>query len=225
MCPVCKKVVEFGVVCDNCASWFHATESCCGDALADAFLRTGKGPWCCLNCFPHVGERPVADKMMAPAATAEVLDWRRAFHIFTDSCAGCGLEVKGEGHLRCVDCNLSFHSRPGCTGLSDEKIRSRAADPEWCCPTCTLRRSGTTVPNSLASADCSNPTPIPTPTPTPIPTPAPAPTPTLTPTLTPAPTPAPSPFRRQRPIHARAGSARGSGDRPGCNQAAGQLLG
>ena len=103
MCPVCKKVVEFGVVCDNCASWFHATESCCGDALADAFLRTGKGPWCCLNCFPHVGERPVADKMMAPAATAEVLDWRRAFHIFTDSCAGCGLEVKGEGHLRSED--------------------------------------------------------------------------------------------------------------------------
>ena len=112
MCPVCKKVsaapprrwnphpllpraqvVEFGVVCDNCAAWFHTTESCCGDALADAFLRTGKGPWCCLNCFPHAGERPVADKMMAPAATAEVLDWRRAFHIFTDSCAGCGLQA------------------------------------------------------------------------------------------------------------------------------------
>jgi len=149
-------VVEFGVVCDNCAAWFHTTESCCGDALADAFLRTGKGPWCCLNCFPHAGERPVADKMMAPAATAEVLDWRRAFHIFTDSCAGCGLQVKGEGPLRCVDCYLSFHSRPGCTGLSDEKIRSRAADPEWCCPTCTLRRSGTTVPNSLVCADCSH---------------------------------------------------------------------
>ena len=139
MCPMCKKVVEFGVVCDNCAAWFHATESCCGDALADAFLRTGKGPWCCPNCFPHVGERPVADKLMAPAATAEVLDWRRAFHIFTESCAGCGLEVKGEGEgqLRCAECYLPFHSRPGCTGLSEEKIRGRATG-DWCCPTCTL---------------------------------------------------------------------------------------
>lgn len=157
MCPMCKKVVEFGVVCDNCAAWFHATESCCGDALADAFLRTGKGPWCCPNCFPHMGERPVADRLMAPAATAEVLDWRRAFHIFTESCAGCGLEVKGEGEgqLRCAECYLPFHSRPGCTGLSEEKIRSRATG-DWSCPTCTLRRTGTTVPNSLVSADCAN---------------------------------------------------------------------
>ena len=144
MCPMCKKVVEFGVVCDNCAAWFHATESCCGDALADAFLRTGKGPWCCPNCFPHVGERPVADRLMAPAATAEVLDWRRAFHIFTESCAGCGLQVKGEGEgqLRCAECYLPFHSRPGCTGLSEEKIRGRATG-DWCCPTCTLTRTRT----------------------------------------------------------------------------------
>lgn len=155
VCPTCKKVVEFGVVCHNCSAWFHATEGCCGDALADAFLRTGKGPWCCLNCSPHVGEQPPAPEFGAPAAEAELLDWRRAFRIFSGSCDGCGLVVKGPGNLHCAECGLSFHAHPNCTGLSEETIRSRAADPEWRCATCTIRTEGTTVPNSVVVDDCS----------------------------------------------------------------------
>ena len=178
ICPSCKKVVEFGVVCDSCSAWFHATEGCCGDALADAFLRTGKRPWTCLNCTPHAGERPPPPEWGAPAAQAELLDWRRAFRIFTDSCAGCGLvvraratpaaspcalhpwlssppQVEGEGHVHCAECGLSYHGDPACTGLSEEVIRSRASNPEWRCPTCTLRDEGTTVPNSVVVEDCS----------------------------------------------------------------------
>ena len=56
---MCRKVVEFGVVCECCAAWFHATELCCGDALANAFQAGDAGEqdaWCCVNCFPEQGE-------------------------------------------------------------------------------------------------------------------------------------------------------------------------
>ena len=92
-CPMCRKVVEYGMQCEACASWFHATEQCCGDALANAFTTTGRDAWTCLNCFPQQGVAPAADSSKKHAATIDHLDWRRAFRILTDSCAGCGLKV------------------------------------------------------------------------------------------------------------------------------------
>ena len=93
-CPMCRKVVEYGMQCEACASWFHATEQCCGDALANAFTTTGRDAWTCLNCFPQQGVAPAADTSKKHAATIDHLDWRRAFRILTDSCAGCGLKVR-----------------------------------------------------------------------------------------------------------------------------------
>ena len=93
LCPMCHKVVEYGVMCDCCACWFHATETCCGDSVADAFLAAGKESWCCLNCFPKQGEAAPPDPLKMPAALVELLSWRQAFRILTDSCAGCNLKV------------------------------------------------------------------------------------------------------------------------------------
>ena len=56
VCPSCKKVVEYGVVCDSCNSFFHATEACCGDGLADAFTSSRQGAWNCTNCLPKQGK-------------------------------------------------------------------------------------------------------------------------------------------------------------------------
>ena len=93
VCPMCRRAVEFGMQCEACASWFHATEQCCGDALANAFSTSGREAWTCLNCFPQQGARPAADALKKHAATIDHIDWRRAFRILTDSCAGCGLKV------------------------------------------------------------------------------------------------------------------------------------
>lgn len=90
---MCHKVVEYGVMCDCCACWFHATEQCCGDSLTNAFLAAGKESWCCLNCFPKQGEAPPSGSLKMPAALVELLPWRQAFRILTDACAGCGLKV------------------------------------------------------------------------------------------------------------------------------------
>jgi hypothetical protein len=90
---MCRKVVEYGLMCECCACWFHATEQCCGDALANAFTTTGRDAWCCLNCLPLQGEAPPKDLLKKQSATIDHVDWRRAFRILTDSCAGCGLKV------------------------------------------------------------------------------------------------------------------------------------
>ena len=68
-CPMCRKTVEFGLLCECCASWFHATEQCCGDALADAFTTAGRDAWTCLNCVPQQGIAPPADPHKKHAAT------------------------------------------------------------------------------------------------------------------------------------------------------------
>ena len=92
-CPMCKKVVEYGVSCHGCATWFHATETCCGDLLSNAFLRAGREPWFCLNCFPKEGEVVPSDPLKPPALLADLVEWRRAFRIVTHSCGGCRRQV------------------------------------------------------------------------------------------------------------------------------------
>ena len=91
--PSCKKVVEYGVVCDSCNSFFHATEACCGDGLADAFTSSRQGAWNCTNCLPKQGkprENDLSAERRCAAAEVELVEWRRAFRILTDACASCG---------------------------------------------------------------------------------------------------------------------------------------
>ena len=93
VCPMCKKVVEYGVVCECCASWFHATEQCCGDVLVNAF-QAGRDAWCCMNCTPQQAEPAPPSALKRPVAAIEHQDWRRAYRILTDSCGGCNLKVR-----------------------------------------------------------------------------------------------------------------------------------
>ena len=86
VCPSCKKVVEYGVVCDSCNSFFHATEACCGDGLADAFTSSRQGAWNCTNCLPKQGkprENDLSAERRCAAAEVELVEWRRA------AVAGC----------------------------------------------------------------------------------------------------------------------------------------
>lgn len=128
MCPMCRKVVEYGLMCECCASWFHATEQCCGDALVTAFTTSGRDTWCCLNCFPRQGEAQPADPLKKQAAHIDHIDWRRAFRILTDSCAGCGLQVReGSLALRCSTCSLAYHAHERCTGYNESELAARIA--------------------------------------------------------------------------------------------------
>ena len=123
VCPACKKIVEYGLLCECCASWFHATEQCCGDALANAFLTSGRDAWCCLNCFPRQGEPPPPDAAKQLGLAIDHVDWRRAFQILTDSCPGCGLTVHSDSAaLRCSSCELAYHALERCTGLGDKEL-------------------------------------------------------------------------------------------------------
>ena len=126
---MCRKVVEYGLSCECCGAWFHATEQCCGDALANAFTTTGRDTWCCLNCFPVQGEPPAArDPLKKPAATIDHLDWRRAFRVLTNSCAGCGLKVRADAlTFRCCDCGLAFHAAEKCTGFNERELARHIA--------------------------------------------------------------------------------------------------
>ena len=161
VCPMCKRVVEYGLMCECCASWFHANEQCCGDALATAFLTSGREAWCCLNCYPQQGEAVPADPLKLPATNIDHVDWRRAFKILTDSCAGCGLKVRTDhSSLRCSGCELSYHATERCTGLSEQALLAhlaptgREAEAEasngvgWRCPTCMVHETGACSPHS-----------------------------------------------------------------------------
>lgn len=138
-CPMCRKVVEYGLTCECCGSWFHATEACCGDTLENAFVKKGREVWCCINCFPAQGDVQPPGPYKRPIAAIDHLDWRRAFRILTDSCAGCGLKVGSScAALRCQTCDLAFHATERCTGVSAAELRSRVDDPDWRCPTCMV---------------------------------------------------------------------------------------
>ena len=125
---MCRKVVEYGLLCESCSCWFHATEQCCGDALATAFTVEGRDSWNCLNCFPRQGVAQPPDPLKKIAAQIDHDNWRRAFRILTDSCAGCGLTVRERSAaLRCATCSLAFHANGRCTGYDDEELSSRLA--------------------------------------------------------------------------------------------------
>ena len=137
---MCRKVVETGCFV-NLPCWFHATEQCCGDALATAFTVEGRDSWNCLNCFPRQGVAQPPDPLKKIAAQIDHDNWRRAFRILTDSCAGCGLTVRERSAaLRCATCSLAFHANGRCTGYDDEELSSRplAAPPP---PTPPMPRS------------------------------------------------------------------------------------
>ena len=128
-CPMCRKVVEYGMQCEACASWFHATEQCCGDALANAFTTAGRDAWTCLNCYHQQGAALASNEHQKPAAAIDHIDWRRAFRILTDSCAGCGLKVR-EGALafRCDTCDVAYHAHERCTGYDEHELPRRIAE-------------------------------------------------------------------------------------------------
>lgn len=153
-CPMCKKVVEYGLVCECCSSWFHATEGCCGDALKNAFVKSGRDVWCCINCFPTQGDVQPPDPYNLPIAAIDHLDWRRAFRILSDACAGCGLKV-GEAceALRCAQCDLAFHATERCTGVGTAELQARVDDPEWRCPTCMVHATGGAMAGALVLED------------------------------------------------------------------------
>mmetsp|Transcript_35340 Transcript_35340/g.111093 ORF Transcript_35340/g.111093 Transcript_35340/m.111093 type:complete len:473 (-) Transcript_35340:185-1603(-) len=160
VCPLCRKVVEYGVCCAACGGWFHATESCCGEALADAFLRSGREAWCCLNCAPRNEPPPAAaaaasEKTPAPAAlTADLASWRHAFRLLADACGGCGRQIQlARRHVRCAQCDLAFHASEECTGLSAAKVEGACSDASWRCPTCLLHETGCTVPGGVIDED------------------------------------------------------------------------
>jgi hypothetical protein len=174
VCPMCKKVVEYGLMCESCACWFHANEQCCGDALATAFTTSGRDAWCCLNCYPRQGETQPVDPLKLPATNIDHVDWRRAFRILTDSCAGCGLKVRTDhSALRCGRCELAYHAVDRCTGLSEREIATHleaaaAADDAaanngaaatarstWWCPTCMVHETGAAIDDALVMADCT----------------------------------------------------------------------
>ena len=161
VCPSCKKVVEYGVVCDSCNSFFHATEACCGDGLADAFTSSRQGAWNCTNCLPKQGkprENDLSAERRCAAAEVELVEWRRAFRILTDACASCGIRVAGGDAppLRCAECCLQFHADRRCTGLSAEALeRATGLGDAWRCPTCMLRATGATVADGRVLDDVS----------------------------------------------------------------------
>ncbi|KAL1493502.1 hypothetical protein AB1Y20_017207 [Prymnesium parvum] len=155
VCPMCLKVVEFGVICESCACSFCATEECCGRSVNAAFGAASK-EWCCLNCFPRQGAPPADDASLPPPAAAiELLAWRRAFRVFVDACAGCDLRLGGaQPALRCEECELGFHASARCTGLSAAKLAA-AAGGGWRCATCAAREWGMASPDALLLADVS----------------------------------------------------------------------
>jgi len=161
---MCKKVVEYGVSCVACGAWFHGTEQCCGDILADAFSRNGSASWCCLNCLPGQKEAVACDQLKPPALLAELADWRRAFRIMADACAGCGRKVGTAAALRCKGCSVAFHATVACTGLSAAQLALAAQSRTWECPSCMVRKCGTVVHGAVVCDDVSNgqePVPIP----------------------------------------------------------------
>eukprot|EP00962_Isochrysis_galbana_P049568 scaffold21060_cov112-Isochrysis_galbana.AAC.2 len=155
VCPLCRKVVEYGVSCASCGGWFHATEPCCGDGLADAFLRSGRESWCCLNCAPR--NDPASSKVDAPlpaALLADLASWRRAFRLLVDACGGCGRQIQdARRHLRCKQCELAFHALTPCTGLKPVAIDAACDDADWRCPTCMINDTGCTTAGAEISSD------------------------------------------------------------------------
>ena len=140
LCPMCRKAVEFGMQCEACASWFHATEQCCGDALSNAFTTSGREAWTCLNCYPQQGAPPAADALKKHAATIDHIEWRRAFRILTDSCAGCGLKVRERARGRIFMRRRRGAQRAGANSprapphLVVRRSRSAGAKRECCAP-------------------------------------------------------------------------------------------
>ena len=154
---MCRKVVEYGVMCECCAAWFHATEQCCGDMLENAFVKAGRDSWCCINCFPLQGEAPPADPLKRPIAAIDHLDWRRAFRILTDSCSGCGLKVTPSATaLRCSSCDLAYHANCRCTGVPEEEVARTLERKDWRCPTCMVHATGGAIEGAVVRDDVSS---------------------------------------------------------------------
>jgi len=154
VCPLCRKVVEYGVSCASCGGWFHATEPCCGDGLADAFLRSGKEAWCCLNCAPRDEPAPKPETLAPAALVADLAAWRRAFRLLVDSCGGCGRKIQqARRHLRCQQCELAYHAVGPCTGLKPDALNAACDDTGWRCPTCLVNETGIAVPGAEISND------------------------------------------------------------------------
>ena len=137
VCPMCRKVVDYGVVCCSCAAWFHATEACCGDRVCEALDYAGRtNTWCCLNCDPMQGVGVQPSALRPPASTIEIADWRRAFRVMTRACCGCGLRVAShEAAIRCSECHVHVHATETCARAPlDARAARRARARERASP-------------------------------------------------------------------------------------------
>ena len=152
VCPSCKKVVA-SARGHSCNSFFHATEACCGDGLADAFTTAPRRVEL-HELLPKQGKprettyRPAA----CAAAEVELVEWRRA-RILTDACASA--DPRRRRRRAATRCAGTCSSRRPAVHRAGAEASGATGLGDVACPTCMLRATGATVADGQVLDDVS----------------------------------------------------------------------